>query len=414
MNIEMMTKSLEFNYMKKNVLIAIALILAFAGCDGESSSLYDPNYEPDRPDPSISLIEPEGGWLAGVDEIIIRGDNFSENADENRVYFDGVPGSVNSSTGTEIRVRPAQVVGNNIEVKLTVRDAINFSNGLDYVLDQAVFPAPGSISNDNVLAVATDAVGDIYFSYQEGGVPRGIRRWDTENETVAQYIPSRIDWTSLKVGPDGLIYGARNIFGIYRETVSGTIDNNPFAIGNSSEAYIDMDFDPDHNLWAVGNNEDIFKINISTGTVERFPFDANLRAVRYYDGKLYMGGTFEDGTEDGSLEIWTMNVSNGQASNPQQFLNISDVTSVDLNFFSLTFDASGTLFIGANTGTGIYTWNEDNGFNEFYPGLIEPTGYSFAWTENFLVASATNREEDTRYALKIDVRREGAPYYGIE
>jgi hypothetical protein len=107
-------------------------------------------------------------------------------------------------------------------------------------------------------------------------------------------------------------------------------------------------------------------------------------------------------------------VSNGQASNPQKFLNISDVTSVDLNFFSLTFDASGTLFIGANTGTGIYTWNEDNGFNEFYPGLIEPTGYSFAWTENFLVASATNREEDTRYALKIDVRREGAPYYGIE
>ena len=410
----MMTKSLEFNFMKKNVLITIALILAFAGCDGESSSLYDPNYEPDRPDPSISLIEPEDGWLAGVDEVVIRGENFSETADENRVYFDGVPGIVNSSTGTEIRVRPAQVVGNDIEVKLTVRDAINFSNSLDYDLAQAVSPAPGSIANDNVLAVATDAAGDIFFSYQEGGVPRGIRRWDTENETTEQYIASQFDWTALKVGPDGLLYGARNIFGIYRETLAGTIDNNPFAIGNSGEAYIDIDFDPDHNLWAVGNNANIFKIDIATGGVERFPFDANLRAVRYYDGKLYLGGRFDDGSETGSLEIWTMDVNNGQVSNPQEFIKLSDVTTINFSLFSLTFDSDGTLFIGADTGTGIYTWNDEDGFNELYPGLIQPSGFSFAWTENFLITSATNVDEDTRYALKVDVRREGAPYYGID
>jgi hypothetical protein len=208
-NVEMMTNYLESVFMIKNVLIAFAFVLAFAGCNGESSSLYDPNFESERPDPVMSVIEPESGWLAGVEGVVIRGENFSENSEENRVYFDGIPGEILSSTSSEIRIRPAQTVGDAVEVKVTVREAINFSNSLDYVLDQAVFPAPGSISNDNVLAVATDAAGDIYFSYQEGGVPRGLRRWDTENETVAQHIPSRIDWTSLKVGPDGLLYRVR-------------------------------------------------------------------------------------------------------------------------------------------------------------------------------------------------------------
>lgn len=411
---EMMNR-LKLQFMKTFVLLVFAIFATIlTGCEGESTSLFDPDYEPERPDPEISVIEPEGNWLAGVDEVIIRGENFSEVADENRVYFDGIPGIINSSTTSEIRVRPARVIGENLPVKVTVRGAINFSNSIEYDLLQAIFPAPGSIPNDNALGIATNAEGDIYFSYQEGGVPRGIRRWDTENESTERYLPSQFNWTALKIGPDGLVYGARNIFGIYRETASGTIDNNPFAVGNSGEAYRDIDFDPDHNLWAVGNNENIFKIDIASGSVERFPFEADLRAVRYYDGKLYMGGRFDDGSEAGSLEVWTMDINNGQASNPQQFLNVSEVANQTFTLFSLTFDAAGTLFMGTDTGTGIFTWNGSDGLEEFYPELIEPTGYSFAWTENFLVASATSREEDTRFALKIDVRREGAPYYGIE
>ena len=332
-NHKMKLEHLKFDVMKQSFLIVMIFgMVSMMGCSGESSSLYDPSYEPERPDPVISDIEPEGGWLGGVNEVIITGENFSDVAEENRIYFDGEVGIVNSCTPTEIRVRPAAVTGENVPVRMAVRKAINFSNTIEYQLDPAVIsPAPGSIGEENVLAIANDISGNIYFSYPEMpmGYPRGIRRWNTENATVELYLPSRIDWTSLKIGPDGLLYGARNIFGIYRETANGTIDNNPFAIGNTGESYIDMDFDPDHNLWAVGDNENIFKIDVTTGTVDRFPLNGNLRAVRYYDGKLYMGGRFEDGTEDGSLEIWTMDVINDQATNPQQFLNISDVTSVD-------------------------------------------------------------------------------------
>lgn len=402
--------------MKQFTLLIGILILVIAGCDGDSSSLYDPGYEADRPDPTISVIEPEDGWIAGVDTVVIRGENFSAQPEENRVYFGGLPGIIHSATSTEIKVRPSRVVGEQLPVKMAVRFAINFSNEMSYRLDQAVFPAPGSISNDNILAVATDDNGGIFFAFQEGDdqIPRGIKKWDTNDDSVEQILPSRINWTSLKIGPDGLVYGARNIFGIYRQTPSGTIDNNPFAVGNSGEAYVDIDFDEDQNLWAVGNNANIFRIDIETGSIERFPFEGNLRAVRYYNGKLYMGGRFDDGSENGSLEIWTMDVSNGQASNAQRYLNISEVTDTEFNLFSLTFDASGRLYIGANTGTGIYTWTNSEGFLEFYPGLVEPTGYSFAWMDEFLIVSATNREESTRHALKIDVRRQGAPYFGAQ
>lgn len=414
MKVETMTKSFESYFMKQFILLIGFLFLVLAGCSGDSTSLYDPNYEANRPDPSISVIEPDGGWIAGVDTVIIRGENFSDQPEENRVYFGGVPGIIHSATQTELKVRPARVVGEQLPVKMAVRYALNFSNVIEYTLDQAVTPVPGSRNIDNSLAIATDSSGDIYFLNQEEDTPRGIRKWDTGTNANDQYLESRFDWTSLKIGPDGLLYAARNIFGIYRETPSATIDNNPFAVGNSGEAYRDIDFDPDHNLWAVGNNENIFRIDIESGSVERFEFDANLRAVRYYEGKLYMGGRFDNGTDNGSIEIWTMDINNGLATNPQQYLKIDEVAEIEFTIYSITFDEEGTLYLGTDAGTGIYTWNEANGFNEFYPGLIEPDAFSLAWTGEFLIASATNRGESTRHPLKIDVRKQGAPYYGIE
>jgi len=407
----------KFTNMKS--LIPAGFLILFGamliqGCTSESTSLFDPDYTPDRPDPSISVIEPQDGWLAGVDEVTIRGENFSEVADENRVYFDGIPGIVHSSTTSEMVVRPARVISENVDVKLSVRRAINFSNELEYRLDQAVFQAPGSIPNDNALAITTNAEGNIIFGYQEGGAPRGIRKWNVEEGTVERILPSQFNWTSLKVGPDGLLYGARNIFGIYRETPDGQIDSNPFGIGNSGENYVDMDFDEDGYLWTVGDNDFVFRVDISDGSVTRFPFEANLRSVRYYDGKLYLGGRIPDGSETGSLEVWTMDINNGQATNPQRYLNISDVSDADFNMLAITFDVNGRMYMGANTGTGIYTWSEAEGFREFYPGLIEPNGYSFAWDGEFLIASATNRDEETRFALRIDTRTQGAPYFGVE
>ncbi len=412
-----MNMILKITYMKSLRPAGFLILLGalfIQGCTSDSSSLFDPDYTPERPDPSISVIEPQDGWLAGVDEITIRGENFSEVADENRVYFGGIPGIVHSSSSSEMVVRPARVVGENVDVKLTVRRAINFSNQLEYRLDQAVFQAPGSIPNDNVTGIATDADGNVIFGYQEGGAPRGIRKWNIDDGTVERVLPSTFNWSSVKVGPDGLIYGARNIFGIYRETANGQIDTNPFAIGISGENYIDMDFDQDGNLWTVGNNQNIFRIDINDGSVTRFPFEANLRAVRYYNGKLYMGGRIPDGSETGSLEVWTMDINDGQASNPQRYLNISDVSDVDFNMLAITFDVNGRIYMGANNGTGIYTWSESEGFREFYIGLIEPSGYSFAWDGEFLIASATNRGEDTRFALRIDTRIQGAPYFGVE
>lgn len=414
MIVEKMTNSFDTDFMKQHILIIIILCLAVIGCDGESTSLYDPNYEAERPDPTISEIVPEDGWLAGVDGVVIRGENFSEVPEENRVYFDGIPGIVNSATQTELHVRAARVVGDTVPIKVTIRDAVNFSNETEYKLDQAVFQAPGSISNDNVLGITVDSEGNIYYSIQESDAAAGIRVWRADDETVNTYIPSSFNWNSLIIGPDGLIYGARNVRGIYRESPGGTIDDNAFAFGDTDDNYIDMDFDEDGNLWTVGDNTNIYRIDIEDATVTPFPFEANLRAVRYYDGKLYLGGFFEDENENTTSEIWTMDVNNGQASNPLPYLNLSDLSDEEISILSLTFDESGRIYIGADTGTGIYTWSDDEGLDELYPGLIEPEGYSLSWHENFLIAAATNREETSRYPLKIDLRREGAPYYGIE
>jgi len=409
-----MTKT--FADMKSLISFGILIILTAVwatGCTSESTSLFDPDYTPERPDPEISSISPEGGYLAGVDEVVITGENFSENADEVRVYFDGTPGIVNSASATEVRVRPARVVGENLPVKLSVLKAVNFSNVVEYDLSQAVFQAPGSIPNVNVLGIATDAEGNIYFSSQEGGIASGIKVWSTD-DSIELYQESSFNFRSIKFGPDNLLYGVSNVRAVFRENPDGVMENNAIAVGNIGEIFISMDFDEDGYLWIVGDNENIIKVNTDDGSIERFPFPANLRAIRYFEGKIYFAGRIPDGTDNGSLEVWTMDINSGQASNPQQYLNISDFRDDNFIIYDITFDITGRIYIGADTGSGIYTWSEEEGFTEFYPGLIEPIGFSFAWHEEYLVASATNREEETRYALRINTLREGAPYYGID
>jgi IPT/TIG domain. len=75
-------------------------------------SCEDPNYpeniwdEDDQGNasPSISSVEPEEAAFAGIDTLTINGQNFSENASANLVYFNNMLGEVISATSTSLKV----------------------------------------------------------------------------------------------------------------------------------------------------------------------------------------------------------------------------------------------------------------------------------------------------------------------
>ncbi|MFA5668482.1 MAG: IPT/TIG domain-containing protein [Balneolaceae bacterium] len=390
------------------ILLAGLLVLTFS-CDKHGSSLFDPNYESSRPTPVISEILPVGGYLAGVDSIIIKGENFAIGLDSMTINFSGVPGTIKSSTPTQMVVRPGQIVGDSIKVLLSVRGSEFFSNDYYYSLKEAIFAIPGYDEHHNSTGLTVNAAGDVIFSLQnENGANQGIKVWRSNDDLVEDYLPSKVNWRAMKVGPDGLLYAVQGNFAVYRED-AGVIDIKPYAIGVPSEAYRNLDFGTDNYLWVVGKNDNILRVNISNGSITRFPFSAELRAVRYYDGILYVGGNV-----GGSEQIWKFDVVNNQLQNEVLLLNIDKAEYPDLQILEITLDVEGTLYIGANTGSGIYTWSNTNGLKELYAGLIKPTAFSFAWIDSYLVASVTNQNGSTRHPLKINVLKQGAPYLGIE
>lgn len=405
-----------------NTFCLFSLILIVSCKD--SDSLFDPDFE-FAPDPVITSIEPVEGYLAGIDSITIFGQNFGSSVDEVTVDFDGTPGIVLSATPTKLGIRPAAVVGENVGVKVSARNAVNFSNTVSYKLDEAIFPIPGYTKAENSSAIAVDKNGDIVFGLlNASGISQGIKVWRTD-DTVGDYLPSQNNWLSLKFGPDDSIYGVFNNFGVYRE-LNGSIDTNPFAVGNQDERFRSIDFGKNDFLWVVGDNENIMRVDISVSTFDgsnivRFPFSANLRAVRYYNDKLYVAGVFTDNMVE-TQEIWSIDVSSSdELTNPVQLYSSgNEISEEDIQLLDITFDIDGQMYLGTNTGSGVYTWSQEKGLREFYPGLISATGLSLSWLDSFLVASIRNIDEDTgkpnetRHPTKIDIRKQGAPYLGIE
>src|SRR5690554_3193697 len=113
---------------KITTIVLAGLLVVTASCDKHASSLFDPDYESSQPTPVISEILPAGGYLAGVDSLIIKGENFVSGLDSMTINFGGVPGTIKSSTTTQMVVRPGFKVGNNIDVLISVRGSESFSN----------------------------------------------------------------------------------------------------------------------------------------------------------------------------------------------------------------------------------------------------------------------------------------------
>lgn len=393
----------------KLFLLITLLIASFTACK-ESNSIFNSDFEDDAaPDPVINSITPEGSYLAGVDSIIINGENFSTEENGNQIFFNGQAGIVHSATETQLVVRPAQVISDSVIVQAASRGALNFSNQVMYDLDQPTFLIPGYTDIHLVNAVTKNAVGDIIFDLVLDGSPEGIKIWRTTGE-VEDYLSTTFSWNSLKVGPDGLVYALRSdaVRALYREDEGGL---TAFTFSNiTTESFRNMDFGPDNFLWIVGNNNDVIRVDISDGTLSRYPFTANLRAVRYYNSKLYIGGADTDGIE----RVWSFDVIDNNLTNLQQVLNFSEAAPNNSIILEVTFDAEGMMYLGSNTGTGIYTWTSELGLKKLFEGWINPSGMSMTWVGEHLVASVNHQGRASRHIAKIDRRREGAPYLGTD
>lgn len=402
-----------------NIIITIHLFiiaLLLASCELENSPVGIDPREGGAPDPEITSIDPEESWLAGVDKIVISGNNFSDNPAHNFVYFNASEAMILEASPTELHVRPPKdVVGDSVTVLVAVHGALNYSDPEIYTLEPAIERWSDLLDLQRPWGIAIDADDNIYVSIQADGEDGGIKKISPDGES-SDFVP-RQAWfyINLRVGPDGALYGARGPATaplIYRAPPEGgSMTSWVSGIGNIRA----FDFDQNGNVWAGGNNNQYIYRITPEEDVQEFPFDHNVYSMRVYDGYLYI--VAEDG---GNFTIWRFQIlSDDELGQAEVYFAFTNEVGGNIGAFAVTFSEDGEMFIGTDGPDAMIIVYPDRTWEIFYPGLIEPKTRGFAWgsgNDLFVVRESHGEAPDrtTQRLFRLNTQRERASYYGIE
>ena len=396
-------------------LSIVTLVLLIYGCnqDGEPG-LFEP--EPEGSTPVISNVIPENSALAGVTEVTINGSNFSSNPDNNFVYFGTAKANVLQASPNELIVRAPVLIKDNIEIKIAVHEAENFSNTVAYNLLEAVGEYYPFKEFEKPYGLTTDALGNIYVSLVSANVGQGIMKISPEKEII-NWAPKGGEtfFHDIKYNSDNKIYAVRNVRAVFVVE-----ENNPgatFAVVPNGNFLITLDFDSNGNLWTSGRGGNIFSIKPDQ-TVNSFSINYDVRALRVFDGHLYVSGR-----NDSEEAIYRFEIQSAESLGPEEkYFDLSGNYGLNtINIQAITFAQDGDLYLGSDQDNAIIIVHPDKTFEDLYPGLLKKNVYAMAWgtDENLYYSKESiqsfpgaERLDTVQTIIKVNMQKLGAPYYG--
>lgn len=411
--------------MKKNFIsivgflaAAVLAVTSFSldGCNNPvTSSLYNPS-QTFLPNPVIDSLSPSGSALAGIDTVMIYGKNFSADKDSELVYFiepDGKKNDVSTptiinATSTRLSVVAPALSGDSIQVRVAVYGALLYGIKT-YSLIPAVSQYGGLSSSQAAYGVCAGADGYLYAAVSSNNVDRGIFKMaPTTSSAYAPATSGLIGWNALEFGSGGYLYAVRGNRAIYRFPAGGNAGAQVWTAA-SSGSFTAMDFDANENLWVGGSGGNIYSIAPDAGK-KTFPFDGVVRAIRYYDGYLYIAANV--GTSPG--QVFRAPVTNDSLGAAEKYFDLSSDPSGGNNIYAITFSADGNMYVGVDSSDYMIVVTRGGTVQKPYApyvssGVLNSPCRSFTWIGTSLYASTLNGE-----LLQIVARKEGAPYYGIQ
>ncbi len=368
-------------------LIALTIGFAFviSGCEevDERGSLF-PDAPVSQSPPAVSTISPATG-LAGVTVLTLTGSNFSATMGNNIVYFDNIPAAITQASATQLTVKAPNLVKDSINVRVAVIGNERLSTTYYYTLLPAIEEYGGFGATDEPWSIEVDNNDNVFVSLSISGVGVGIKRIAPDG-SVTDYSPGGggiVKWTAMKFGPGGELFTARLIPAIYSVPPGGGTATIWLSRGGLGSVY-DLDFDPQGNIWAAGNNTAVYRVR-SDKSVTSFPFTMNVRAIRVNGGYLYVGG-LKDTTES----VWRFPfVSADSIGAAEKVFDMrTDFGSSTARVNALAFASDGDMFIATNASVGIIVVTPSGSFSALYPGLLSENFVHLGQTSsNILYAS---------------------------
>lgn len=383
--------------------LAVAGLLTISSCTKvDPVGVFDPE-EPQAASPTITNMSPAGNAFAGMDTIIITGTNYSSVLADNIVYFNAEPAILLSSSPTQISLKPPLVTIDSIGVRVAVRGAVNFSNTYQYSLVAGARIFGDLTPTELSTSLTTDAAGNLYSMTKSAMLKfttAGVRA------TYAPGISGVALWTGIRMGPGGYIYAVRNVRAIYRFEPGGGVAPAIWLSTFPSGVYLaDLDFDKDGNVWAGGNNVNIYKVDPAK-TITPYPFAGNIRSVRVYNDYLYFAARVE-----AAEKIWRAPITAGALGTPEVYFDFEAAYPGKVPL-AITFSSDGVLYIGTDTENGLLIVTPDKTVTApfgTYKAMFG-TGLGFlAWGSTTDLYASTSNGALLRFTIR---GKTGAPYFG--
>jgi len=412
--------------------LSVLIFIMFTGCKKEPEpSLYDPNYVSGQ-QPIIERMDPPDSAYAGVGAIDVYGKYFmpKEPYEEyNQLYFDKVMADILQMSDTKITIASPSYIGDSIKVKIAVRGSDKFSEPVYYKLKAAVDTTFGRMDDFKqkhiVYAVAVDRAGNVYASTKvEANPPFGQILKINKNGEPTIWVDNTpyLKANAMKVGPNNKLYVAYSL-GRIKEVA--TIDLNDSTLQETyvslRRAPFDIDFDQDGNLWVAAQTE-LVKVKPDQSQESLGAFSLFLQSVRVHEEGgttyIYLAGQNLAKKEE---KVWRYPLNaDGSLGAEEVILDAStdgwlvkeDSSLVDIK--AITFSTDGKMYIATDMSPDplvIYDMTTKT-YDFQYPGLIKPKLLSLSWFGNIIFAAQTNYGESDSNILRIDVGKQGAPYYG--
>ena len=403
---------MKFNYYYQT-LIYIAFISLSCDDPNSPSDVWDPN-DVGKSSPFISSIVPPDSAYAGSQEVTIYGGNFGSNKDSIFVYFNTSAAEVISVDESSIIVIPPNIISDSVIIKIAAQGAFSFGTFEDnYILHPRIVEyGDFDALDESIWGLEVDNDENLYVGlsiFPEGTIdkitpPMGNR----EYAFISAVLQTPY---SMRIGPDNNIY--------YVDGVNPYIIKQDLSTGNPSYAALpgiafDLDFDENGNFYCGGSGQSLYKVNIDLTSIVAADYtDISIRAIRVFDGFVYVGGNYSGSdSANPNIGIWRNQIlsSDGALGEKEIVLNWGEFAGSNSNITGITFDENGLMYISSDENVAIGVYSTDGTFSELYPKIIFAPISKMTWGSGKYLY--LNYRGDPRAVYRLNMEINGAPYYG--